>query len=74
MNKKTKLSVAQNDISTLMFTGINRPPIKIADQNKSDSADFEVVEGEGISAAVVALPLLKSNKHPKRAWRVLQYV
>ena len=70
MNKKNKLSVAQNDISTLMFTGINRPPIKIADR-KSDTADFKVVEGDGISAAVSALPLFKSNKHPKRAWRVL---
>ena len=71
MNKKNKLSVASNDISTLMFTGINRPPIKIAD-NKSDSAHTnKVVEGDGISAAVLAVPLLKSDKKPKRAWRVL---
>ena len=54
-----------------MFTGINRPPIKIAD-NKSDSAHTnKVVEGDDISAAVLTVPLLKSDKKPKRAWRVL---
>ena len=71
MNKKLKLSVASNDISTYnIFTGLNRPPIKIA-ETKSDSADNTVVEGEGVSAAVLAVPLLKSDKKPKRAWRVL---
>ena len=71
MNKKLKLSVASNDISAYnIFTGLNRPPIKIT-ETKSDSVDNTVVEGEGVSAAVLAVPLLKSDKKPKRAWRVL---
>ena len=76
MNKKSKLSVASTITSANnLFAGINRPPIKIVDNksgNKTASHLYNaVVEGDGISAAVLAKPILKSDKHPKRAWHVL---
>ena len=79
MNKKIKLSVETNNYSDYnIFAGINRPPINIVDYKSSgkESANEKhlfknVVEGEGVSAAVLAQPLLKHNKPAKRAWRVL---
>ena len=76
MNKKNKLSVASSIINSVnLFSGINRPPINIAENNSGNKSAKHlynaVVEGDGISAAVLAKPLLKTNKQPKRAWRVL---